>query len=183
MLSLLAGLVALGCAAASAYRLELAVCPTSLDPALLTDALSEDGAGNWMRLRDAIVARALPWESALFAAFAEESDAAREGSLSEYLLELDWQSQRLSRVPRVCASIATSAGFLFASIALMGGLAAPEPATAGVLTSALNSLSLGIAGTSFCVAVHLRVRRVIRKRLASTHRLVDQLRALVAPSA
>jgi hypothetical protein len=181
MLWVLAALVALACAAASARRLAIAVSPTSLDPKLLLEALPpREDLQTWRHLRDAIVARDLPWESALFAAMAADSEAAREAAISEQLLELDWQSQRLSRVPRVCASIATSAGFLFASIALMRGLAAPDADTAAALTAALDSLTIGIAGTSFCVAVHLRVRRIARERLASTERLVERLRAFAA---
>jgi hypothetical protein len=179
MLWVLAALVALACVAFSARRLVIAVSPTSLDPKLLLEALPpKDDANAWQRMRDAIVARDLPWESALFAGLASASEAAREAAISEQLLELDWQSQRLTRVPRVCASIATSAGFLFASLALMRGLAEPEADTAAALTAALDALTVGIAGTSFCVAVHLRVRRIVRERLASTERLVERLRAL-----
>jgi hypothetical protein len=179
VLAVFAALVALACAAASAWRLAIAVSATSLDPKLLLDALPpREDVQAWRRMRDAIAARDLPWESALFAGLAHPSEDAREAAISEQLLELDWQTQRLSRVPRVCASIATSAGFLFASIALLRELAAPEPDTWAALTAALNSLTIGIAGTSFCVAVHLRVRRIVRERLASTDRLVERLRAL-----
>ncbi len=181
MLSVLAALIALICAGASARRLALAVSPTSLDPRLLLEELSSiDTREAWTVLRDAVVARKIPWESDLFAAFASESDAEREAGVSEQLLELDWQSQRLSRVPRVCASIATSTGFLLGSVAMMRGLVAPESDTAEVLMSALDALTLGVAGTSFCVAVHLRARRVLRERLASVDRLVDRLRVLSA---
>lgn len=181
MLSMLAALVALVCAGASLRRLALTVSPTSLDPRLLLEALSRvDTREAWTEFCDAMVARAIPWESDLFAAFACASDTEREAGLSEQLLELDWQSQRLSRVPRVCASIATSTGFLLASVAMMRGLADPQVDMARVLLSALDSLTLGVAGTSFCVAVHLRARRVLRERLTSVDRLVSRLRALAA---
>jgi hypothetical protein len=127
-----------------------------------------------------IVARDLPWESALWGAFRCASAAEREAGVSEQLLELDWRAQRWQRVPRVCASIATSAGFLCASLSLMRGLAEPEADAGPALVAALGSLMLGIAGTSFCVAVHLRARRALRERLAATERLVDRLRSLAA---
>jgi hypothetical protein len=47
-----------------------------------------------------------------------------------------------------------------------------------MLVSALDALAIGIAGTSFCIAVHLRARRVVRERLAATDRLVDRLEGL-----
>jgi hypothetical protein len=168
----------LGCVVASARRLAVAVAPTTLEPRVLADALSELDAHNWTRFRDAIIARGLPWESELFAAFAKGSEAERDAGVSEQLLELDWRCQRLVRVPRVCASVSTSAGFLFASVTVMQALASPEPDSAGALWSALSTVSLGIAGTSFCAAVHFRARRVIRERLASLDRLVMRLRVL-----
>jgi hypothetical protein len=183
VLSLLAGLIALACAAASVRRLAVAVSPTSLDPRLLVEALSKADAPTWVRTRDRIIDSHVPWESELFAAFAQPSEVEREAGASEQLLELDWQTQRLARVPRVCASVSTSAGFFFASLALLTGLAAPEPDTGAALTSALDALTLGIAGTSFCVAVHLRARRAIRERLTWMDRLIERLRALSAGTA
>jgi hypothetical protein len=172
--------VALTCALASARRLALAVAPTSLEPSLLLDALAGAGAHTWTRLRDGIVARALPWESELFAAFVDPSSAAREASVNEQLLELDWRAQRWSRVPRVCASIATSAGLCCAAVAVLTGPAMTGSDTLASLMGAIDSLALGIAGTCFCVAVHLRARRVLRERLASTDRLIERLRRLAS---
>ncbi len=183
VLSLLAGLVALACVAASARRLAVVVSPTSLDPRLVLEALSKVDERTWVRTRDQIVDSRLPWESDLFAAFARPSEAEREAGVSEELLELDWQAQRLLRVPRVCASVSTSAGFFFACLAVLRGLATSEPDTSAALTSALDALTLGIAGTSFCVAVHLRARRAIRDRLTCMDRLIDRLRALSAATA
>jgi hypothetical protein len=182
MFATLAALIAVLCCVASARRLAVAVAPTSLDPRLLLDALAREDARTWPGTRDALVALRVPWESDVVAAFALESEAAREASLDEQMLELEWRSQRLSRVPRVCASIATSAGFLFASVAMLRGLSDPEPDTTATLMTALSSLTLGVAGMSFCVAVHLRARRVLRERLASIDRLVARLRTLAGAS-
>ena len=135
-------------------------------------------------LRDAVGAEPEPsWERDLFHALAEGDPRSRDALVTEQLLELDWIAQRWTRVPRVCASIATSAGFLFGCIALLQGLALPSeegsaPAVGVALFSALNALTVGIAGTAFCVAVHLRASRVVRERHQATERLVARLLAL-----
>ncbi len=46
------------------------------------------------------------------------------------------------------------------------------------LLSALGSLSLGIAGTAFCVAVHVRASRVSAERRVAIDALVDRLERL-----
>ena len=85
-------------------------------------------------------------------------------------------------VPRVCASIATSTGFLFGSLALLQGLSAPEGGDAAVanaaLVSALDAVSLGIAATAFCVAVHVRTGRLVAQRRAAIDDLVTRLQRL-----
>lgn len=178
MLTLLAALVAVGCCVASARRLALAVAPTSLDPRVLLEALSREDASTWTSMRDELAALQAPWESDVFAAFALPSEAEREAALDEQLLELQWRAQRLSRVPRVCASVATSAGFLFACVAVLQGFSDAEPDTTSTLMAALDSLTVGVAGMSFCAAVHLRARRIVRERLAAIERLIVRLRTL-----
>jgi hypothetical protein len=181
MLAVLSAIVAFGCVLASARRMALAIEATSLDPKLLADAFQGMDLVSKRALRDVIAARRdLPWEHEVFAVLANPDPRARDAVLEEQLIELDWRLQRWGRVPRVCASIATSGGFLFASIALMQGLAAPAgemPAVRATLQSALDALLLGVAGTVFCVVVHLRTRRVTRERLAATERLVASVRA------
>jgi hypothetical protein len=186
LLAVLSAIVALACALASARRLAWAVAPTSLDAGMLLEAVS-DPAG-WPRLQSAVAALPGPtWEGDLFQALAERDPASRDALVTEQLLELDWTAQRWARVPRVCASIATSAGFLFGCIALLQGLAVPTgappddgsaPVLGAALFSALNALSLGIAGTAFCVAVHVRARRIVRERHQATERLVARLLTL-----
>jgi hypothetical protein len=185
MLALLSALVAAGCVLASARRLAWAVAPTSLEPTTLLEAFRDGRDDRWGTLRDAIASRDdLPWERDVFSAFRVGDAVARDALVHEQLMELDWRAQRWARVPRVCASIASSAGFLFASIALMRGLSLPagdpgdRSAVTAALLSALDALAIGIAGTSFCVAVHLRARRAVRDRVAAAGRLVDRLRSL-----
>jgi hypothetical protein len=182
VLALLSAAVALACALASARRLAWAVAPTWLDAGLLFDAL-RDGE-DWRALRDVVAAQPEPtWERDLFQSLSEPDARSRDALVTEQLLDLDWTAQRWARVPRVCASIATSAGFLFGCIALLQGLTLPSeegsaPALGASLFSALDALTIGIAGTAFCVAVHLRARRAVRERHLATERLVARLLAL-----
>jgi hypothetical protein len=181
VLTLLSAIVAVGCVLASARRLGWAVAPTAFDPAVLTDALRDKGGAAWRALREAVVATPnLGWERDLFEALGAADEDVRVALLNEQLLELDWLARRWARVPRVCASIATSAGFLFASVALLRGLAAQEIDVRGSLVSALDALTVGIAGTAFCAAVHVRTRRLAADRLAAADRLVDRLQALAS---
>jgi hypothetical protein len=178
MLTLLSAIVAVGCILATARRLAWAVAPTALDAAVLSEELRARGEGTAKALRDAALARPeLGWDHDVFEALAASDPAARDALVDEQLLELDWLVRRWSRVPRVCASIATSAGFFFASIALVRGLAAPDADVNGSLLSALDALAVGIAATSFCAAVHLRTRRLPAARLAAAEALIEKLRS------
>jgi alkylhydroperoxidase family enzyme len=188
MLTLLSAIVAIGCVLASVRRLMWTVAPTALDPAVLGQALSGRGESAWPALRRAAAGQpSLGWEHDLFGVFdaAVETDDERDALVHEQLLEHDWLAQRWARVPRVCASIATSAGFFFASLALVRGLSDPAGnvgtgagGTGAPLISALNALAVGIAGTAFCAAVHVKARRLARARREATERLVDRLRTL-----
>jgi hypothetical protein len=184
---LLAGLsclVAVVCVVASARRLAQAVALTSLHPEPLLNALRGDRPvdvrGKLCAVLDADDRFA--WERDLLAAF-EPSDARlRDALVNEQLTELDGRAQRWARIPRVCASVATSAGFLLASVALVQGLAVTqdEEAPAGnraIVESALNAVAIGIAGASFCFAVHVRARRIVRDRLAAVDRLIVRLQS------
>jgi len=179
---LLAGLsclVALVCVVASARRLAQGVTLTSLDPRVVVDALKgPDGPAVAARLRDVLATSdGFAWERDLLSAFAADERAVRDALVNEQLTELDGQAQRWARMPRVCASVATSAGFLLASIAIVQGLSAPAEDDAPIqsraaVVGALDALAVGIAGASFCYAVHIRARRVVRERLAAVDRLI-----------
>jgi len=181
MIALLASVVALGCILAAARRLSFAVDATTYDPAALLAAWRAGDESRHAAIRRVIARQAPPWESDVFAALDEAVPAARDAALEEQLIELDWRAHRWGRVPRVCASIATSGGFLFASVAALEGLAAPAGATPDLwatLLSAVSAMAVGIAGAVFCVFVHLRVRRLVRERVASAGRLVAALASL-----
>ena len=190
IVALCAAIVGGACVAASGRRLAWAIAPTGLDPLLIRRALEgEDAAAVCAGLRRELAPSGLGdpfgWERELFAAFDEPERQARYARVNEQLIELEGRTERWSRVPRVCSSIGTSAGFLLASIALVQGLAVPEGedgagtvAIHAALYSALGALSLGIAATSFCVAVHVRAATVSRERGAAIDQLVERLERL-----
>jgi hypothetical protein len=188
VLTILSCLVAVVCIVASARRLTQAVDVTALHPGVLLDALKGDDAPVvCARLREVIAADdRFDWERDLLSAFATEGPV-RDALVNEQLTELDGRAQRWARIPRVCASVATSAGFLLASIALVQGLSAPSDDDAPVgtreaIVSALSALAVGIAGTAFCYAVHVRARRIVRDRLAAVDRLVVRLESVASVS-
>jgi hypothetical protein len=188
--TVLSAAVAAGCVLASTRRLALAVGPTTLEPGAVVVALRECRRQGRIDAPARLLAALGPadgadWERDLLTAVSERDEPARVALVNEQLRELDWQTQRWARVPRVCASVATSAGFLFGCVALIRGMgldAGEAGDTAGLLVTALDALTVGIAGASFCIAVHLRASGIVRERLAATDRLVDTLSAWSAGS-
>jgi hypothetical protein len=125
------------------------------------------------------------WEQGLLAAFVTSDVRLRDALVNEQLAELDGRAQSWARIPRVCASVATSAGFLLASVVLVQGLAVSpgddDPVgTRAVIEGALDAVAIGIAGASFCFAVHVRARRIVRDRLAAVDRLVVRLESVAS---
>ena len=186
LLELGAFIVALACVIASARRLAWAVAPIDLEPRSVLKALEGDRANEVLPgLAAALVSDSrFAWERDLLAAFDEADGRQREALINEQLLELEGRMARSARVPRVCASIATSAGLLFGSLALLQGLAVPEEgqdassATRAALSTALGAVALGIAATAFCVAVHVRAARVSKERRVALDELVTRLERL-----
>jgi hypothetical protein len=185
LITLGAAFVALACMIAAGRRLAWAVAPTGLEPRSLSEALlGERGALVYRNLRrELALDDRLAWEHALFAAFDEPEGPRRDALVNEQLLEFEGCSDRWVRVPRVCASIGSSAGLLFGSLALLQGLAIPDgeggsEAMHAALSSALDGFSLGIVATSFCVAVHVRAARVARARRVAVDALVERLRSV-----
>ncbi len=178
MLLIFAGLVSLACIAGSTRRLVLAVSPTAFDAGLLLGALKSQA--DLGALRDGLAAVA-GWEHDLLEAASAANPAARGPLVDEQVIEADWATERWIRAPRVGASVATSAGFLSACVILiraLGDSASGAPVAGVRLTPALDALALGIVGTAFCVAIHLRARAVTRERRAAVDRLVDRVRML-----
>jgi hypothetical protein len=172
-------LVAVACVLASFWRLSVAVAPTSFDAAELRRALTDGRA--FREVREAIKAsRETGWEGGLFEAFSERDPLVRQALVNELLTELDGQAGTWSRVPRICASLATSAGFLCASISLLRSWSAaemPVPVASAVL-SAVDAFSFGVMGAAFCVVIHVQAGRAERQSLAAVDRLVERMQAL-----
>jgi len=195
MLPLIAAVIVAGCVAASVCRLAFAAAPTSFDAEeILAELRGDDGARIFPDVCAAIRdAGSGTWEGDLLDALVYPDDA-RATLLSEQLAELDWRVSRWARVPRVCASIASSSGFLLAALVIRTGLAdltSPSGAFAGdaagglglamngVVSDALNVAAIGVAGTAICVACQLHARRVARARLAAADKLVDRFEELL----
>lgn len=183
MLVVISILVALACIAASARRLWIAVSPTVLEPSDVVDAL---GKGSTLAELRALVDRepGADWERDLFDALAVREPEARAALVNEQLTELDLRMKQWERVPRVCASVATSVGILLGTMVLRRGLAASDELTEGfiwgVLNDAISVVSFGIVGTAFCIGAHTHARRVVRARLEAADRMVERLEGLAA---
>ncbi len=177
-----AAIVAVACVIASARRLALAVAPVGLDPRLVLKALGGEKADAIVRSLKAELASdaRFDWDRDLLSAFEVADERQRDALVNEQLLELEGRLTRSARVPRVCASIASSAGLLFGSLALVQGLGEPAEGdvTHGALSTALGAVALGIAATTFCVAVHIRASRLSAQRRSAIDELVARLQAL-----
>jgi hypothetical protein len=191
LFTLLGIIVTVACAYASARRLWFATDATALDPAELANAArGEVGGPEAARTDRAEVQRVIwravcaeiarepgaDWEQDLFAAL-RSRDSARVALVNEQLAELDFRAQRWGRVPRVCASISSSASFLFAALAMRAGLASDEMDIEGAIVAAINVVAVGVAGTAFSIAAHVRAQAMTRARLAATDKLVERLEA------
>ena len=161
------GAIALLCVAASARRLVFAMAPTYLRVPLLLDAL---GSGLSIEVLASAIADepGADWERAVLDAMGQPA-ALRTALLNEQLGELEYRVQRWARVPRVCASIATSSGFFLATIALTVALGDRGALAADALASrAFGSVALGIAGGAFCIAAQIRSQRAVKELLVAT---------------
>ena len=181
LLTLLGVLVTAACTYASARRLWFAADAAALDPGELANAArgGEAGAsgGVWRALRKEIIEEpGADWERDLFAALGARG-SARVALVNEQLAELDYRAQRWGRVPRVCASICSSSSFLFAALAMRAGLASDELDIDAAILAAINVVAVGVAGTAFCIAAHVRAGAMTRARLAATDKLVERLEA------
>jgi hypothetical protein len=119
------------------------------------------------------------WERAVLDAFTQP-EAARNALVNEQLGEMDFRLQRWSRVPRVCASVASTGGFLLATLALTTGLSDGVPLDSGgtLVNDAIGAVTFGIAGAVFCVAAQFRARDEAKERLRAADKLIERLERL-----
>jgi hypothetical protein len=188
VIPLAAVLVALVCAAASARRVWFAANATALHPEDVNAALGKaEGHEAVERLR-AMVAEVpgADWERDLLEALSAPPNV-RAALVNEQLTELDYRIQRWQRVPRVCASIATSFGFMLATLVLRKGLAdtgdvpveVGELVLRGLVGDALTVGAMGIVGTAFCIGAQTEAKRIAKARIAGADKLVERLEGMV----
>ena len=185
MIPIAALIVALSCALASARRVWLAANATALHPELVVKALTKKELDRG-QLRAIVLADPdAEWERELFSAMEEEREDVRAALVNEQLTELDWRLNRWGRVPRVCASLATSAGLLLATLVLRQGLSdasalsgdLAELVVRGLVGDALTVAGFGIVGTVFCISAQGHAKRIARARSESVDRLIAILEA------
>jgi hypothetical protein len=188
VIALLATLVALACAAASARRLWFVTHATALQPDDVVAAITR--SKNKITLAELrTIADGEPdaeWERDLFAALAWPNADERVALVNEQLTELDLRIQRWARVPRVCASIATSGSLFLATFVLRRAFGDPsifegnlgDLLTHGILGEALTVAILGIAGTLFCVGANVQAKRIAQHRSRAADRMIEKLEAL-----
>ena len=179
--------VVLGCIGASVRRLDFAINPTPLDAGLLVKEL----LGARGRARYAAVCRAIAetpeaeWERDVVEALGADVEV-RTARINEQLAELDYRLQRWIRVPRTCASIASSTGFLLAAVALRIGLARVDTLTDEALNDALQAsaldalgvAALGMWGTVACISIQRHARSAAKERLDAADKLIERLETL-----
>jgi hypothetical protein len=182
-------LAALACVAASARRLWFAAHATVLHPDDVIELLEREGPAVLASLREAVAKDPdADWERDLFAALAAPRPEVRAALVNEQLTELDHRLQRWARVPRVCASVATSVGILLGTLVLRRGLAEAPDLTGelgelfvrDVLGDAISVASLGVIGTAFCIGAHAHARRMTRERTQAADRMIEKLEAAAA---
>jgi hypothetical protein len=163
-------------------RLRYVLAPTALDPGVIERTLSawKSTKSPLLRLETAVTrVPEAEWETALVSAL-RSPEGIRTGLVNEQLTELDHRLQRWVRVPRVCASICTSSGFLLAAAVLRVALGGSEPVSGGeavdaAVFQAINVASVGLAGAAFCIAIQMRARRAAASKAEAFDRMVLRL--------
>jgi hypothetical protein len=191
VIPLVAVLVALACAAASARRVWFAANATALHPEDLHAALAKGKGPDAIDALRELVANepAADWERDLLDALTAPV-AQRIALVNEQLTELDYRIQRWARVPRVCASIATSFGFMLATLVLREGLAdtgevpveVGEMILKGLVADALMVGAMGLIGTAFCIGAQAEAKRIAKARSVGADKLVERLEELLTPA-
>jgi hypothetical protein len=177
--------VALLSALGSLNRLRYAVMPTAVDIGVLVRALRASPNAHDAVLatleRVAVASPDAEWERDLIAATKVPS-LDRAAHFSELVNEFHFRLERWVRVPRVLASVSSSACFLLATLLLRRGLTTDivldDSGIVGVdqlVMQAVNVAALGLAGTAVCVAAQLRARRIVRARAGEVDTLMELL--------
>jgi hypothetical protein len=177
----LSALVAVLCIVASLRRLARAAAPLSLNVEELCIALTNAEAGRRLRVALADTSEA-EWTRDLFTTFLERDTGVRDAQINELLTDLEGKRAGWSRVPRVCARVAASAGFLFATILFLRSLAVADTASlASAIVPAINAFSIGIMGAAFCIVIHSRAVRADRESTLAIDHLIQRMESIAEP--
>lgn len=112
----------------------------------------------------------------MVSAAADPDEPTRSARINEYLTELEVLGERWDSVPRVCARLTSSAGFLCATVALLEALAPGDDEPRDLhasLWTAVGALVAGVIAAGFCAAVHLRARKARKDAAEAADRLVQ----------
>jgi hypothetical protein len=182
--------VSIACAIAAGMRLFFVYEAVSFDPELVARELRGDEGRAFAPALLSTLETAAPSadERGLLAAVRGGAGPERdEAEMSEQLLELEHRFNRWVRVPRVCASIASSAGLLLATWAMRLALAdAPalgderfRTAIEAAIGRALGVAAIGAAGTVTCIALFHEARRLARARREAAVKVIERMHRLV----
>jgi hypothetical protein len=181
----------IACALGSARRLQYVLELTAVDAGALAASLRKRRAElprePLIALEKALAeVRGADWEREIVAAL-REPVVMRPSLLGEAMTELDFRARRWNKVPRVSASLASSFGFLLATMALrvgLSGLAGPLDdetvlSVNGAVLDALDVAAVGLMGAALCVAIHYGARAALGARVAGAEQLIEVLEQLV----
>jgi hypothetical protein len=125
------------------------------------------------------VLRALGPLEARLADALSRSGAIRTSDLQDELLEIEMTFRKGERTPALATRIASSAGFLCSAVYLRRALSeiseTEEPVFDGVLLSAVNVVSVGVASALVCAAVHRLCGAQLKKKLYEWTLAIDYL--------
>ena len=186
MILAVAILFTLTCALGSARRLKYVLEITAVDAGVLASVLrprSKLRPGFLQKLQAAF--GEIPeadWERELVTALGQPADV-RPALVGETMTELDYRVRRWSKVPRVAASLASSFGFLLATVALRVGLSGLVGelddervlSVDGAVLDAMDVAAVGLVGAALCIAIHYRARSALAGRLKGIDQLVELL--------
>lgn len=180
LLALSSALVAGACALASTWRLRNLQVATYHHPGEAAEALARGGAARAAAIALMETAPEESWERSICAAAATPSGPLRDAMRVEQELDLDYALLRWGRVPRVCASLSTSAGFMIASLLLRDALMNDGVLggdiglllTQGPVGEALAVAGFGLAGALYCGTFHGLMAHTLRRRRGDADRIV-----------
>jgi hypothetical protein len=177
-------LIALGCIAASLHRVRIVLGATALDTESVLQALRQRPKHEWVSAFETLARRAP--ESSFERALAEAlraPRAKRAALVHAVLRELDFELGRWLKVPRLCASIATSGCLFVGTMILRAALVSGDVfdtdltdlVTVGVAGRALDVAATGIVGAAACIGLHGASLKLKRAEATGADRLVEAL--------